>query len=153
MKGLVFISWLLASCVLLTGCEDELEKLKLSDKEKEHVLALQNPFGENLVRLKTAGSDKSVLIGLLGCKLYRAEPEQGVVTEWHRVKEVDHLNFLSAGCESKSMKYDGKYLYFEYCSTAIGAGGGCGGGYGDFRTSNGSDWETNSKKGWVPAKK
>src|SRR6187402_2741993 len=88
----------LLSLLLAAGCADDIEKMKLTKEEKERVLSLQNPFGSNLVRLNASGDDGPVLIGLQDCKVYRAEPEQGVVTEWVRVPEVDGAYPLPSGC-------------------------------------------------------
>lgn len=154
MKWSLTVGCVLMSCFLMIGCKDDLEDMKLSPEEKVRVIALQNPFGANLVRLENALGGTDVLIGMRGCRVYRAEPEQGVVTEWQKVKEVDNANFLAAGgCNSSGISLDSGHVYIYYCTTAIGAGGGCGGGFGHYRSVNGVDWEEQSKGKWVPVKR
>jgi hypothetical protein len=130
---------------LLAGCSDDIEKMKLTKEERERIIPLQNPFGSNLIRLNPQGKAGTVLIGLQSCKVYRAETEQGVVTEWVRVPELTMAaeEFLSGGgCDSELMEYDGKYLKVGFCRIPIGAGGGCGGEIGSsHRSRNGKDWE------------
>jgi hypothetical protein len=139
--------------LLLAGCSDDIEKIKLTKEERERILPLQNPFGSNLIRLNPVGEAGPVLIGREGCRVYRAETEQGVVTEWVRVPELRGQEFLSggSGCERERMDYDGKYLTVEFCRMLIGAGGGCGGGISPHRSRNGKDWEVQvGKDKWKP---
>jgi len=91
MKSMGSVGFILALSLLVAGCKDNIEEMRLSPEQKARVLALQNPFGGNLVRLTNPTSGGDVLVGLLACKVYRAEPEQGVVVEWLRVKEVDSV--------------------------------------------------------------
>lgn len=151
---MVSVGTVLAACLWMSGCKDDIEEMKLSPEEKTRVLALQNPFGKNLVRLTNAASGADVLIGLKRCRAYRAALEHSVVTEWLRIEEVTGRNLLAGGgCNSQNITFDGKHVYLDYCATAIGAGGGCGGGAGEYRSANGRDWERKSKGVWVPVKK
>jgi hypothetical protein len=148
------ILFVLLSLLLAAGCADDIEKMKLTKEEKERVLSLQNPFGSNLVRLNASGEDGPVLIGLQDCKVYRAEPEQGVVTEWVRVPEVDGAYPLPSGCSGERVEYDGEYVTIKFCKTPIGAGGGCAGGISPHRSRNGKDWDVYVEKGkWKPIDK
>lgn len=131
--------------LLASGCTDEIEKMKLTKEERERVLALQNPFGSNLVRINGSEKSEPVLIGLQNCKVYRAEPEQGVVTEWIGVSEVDGDYPLPSGCSREQVSYDGEYVTIKFCKTPIGAGGGCAGGISPHRSRNGKDWEVHVK--------
>ncbi len=137
--------------LLAAGCSDDIEKMKLTKEERERILPLQNPFGSNLVRLNGSGEDRSVLIGLQECKVYRSEPEQGVVTEWVRLPEIDGSYPLPSGCSRERVEYDGEYVTIEFCKTPIGAGGGCAGGISPHRSKNGKDWEVRVEKDkWKP---
>jgi hypothetical protein len=140
--------------LLLAGCSDDIEKMKLTKEERERILPLQNPFGSNLIRLNPPGKAEPVLIGRTGCRVYRAETVQGVVTEWVRIPELTGQEFLSggSGCDAESIeyKYDGKYLTVGFCRMLIGAGGGCGGGISPHRSRNGKDWEVLEKDKWKP---
>ena len=136
----------LLSLLLVAGCADDIEKLKLSKEERERILPLQNPFGSNLVRLNASGEDRSVLIGLQDCRVYRAEPEQGVVTEWVRVQEVGGWYPLPSVCSWERVEYDGEYVIIQFCKTPMGAGGGCAGGISPHRSRNGKDWEVYLEK-------
>jgi len=143
--------YLLLILLIAAGCTDDIEKMKLTKEERERILPLQNPFGSNLVRLNPLGKGSPVLIGLQGCKVYRAEPEQGVVTEWVRVREVGGFDLLSSSCSREHMEYDGEYVTVEFCRTPIGAGGGCGGGIAPHRSRNGKNWEKRvGKDKWKP---
>jgi hypothetical protein len=126
---------------MLAGCMDEIEKMKLSEEERSHVLQLQNPFGDNYVRFTVSGEEYPILLGVSACKLYRAKLEQGVVTEWIKIPKLSSFYPTGSACESQSIKYDGKYVMYSYCAMAIGAGGGCAGGAGTFRSINGREWE------------
>jgi hypothetical protein len=132
---------ILISMLMLAGCMDEIEKIKLSEEDKLRVLQIQNPFGENYVRFSVSGQEYPVVLGVSACKLYRAKLEREVVTEWIKIPKLSSFYPTGSACERQSIKYDGKYVMYSYCAIAIGAGGGCGGGGGDFRSINGRDWE------------
>lgn len=139
--------------LLASGCSDDIEKMKLNQEERDRILALQNPFGSNLVRLNTAGEQGDVLIGLKNCSVYRAEPEQGVVTEWVRLPEIDGSYPIPSACNRERIEYDGTYIEIEFCKTPIGAGGGCAGGISPHRSRDGKKWEVQVTKGqWKPIK-
>jgi hypothetical protein len=135
-KLIIFISML-----ILAGCADEIEKMKLSEEEKSRVLQLQNPFEESYVRFNVSGEEYPVLLGASACRLYRAKVERGVVTEWVNIPKLSRFYPTGSSCTSQSISFDGKYVNYSYCATAIGAGGGCGGGGGTFRSMNGKEWE------------
>ena len=142
------------SILLVAACTDNIEKLKLTKEDRERILALQNPFGSNLVRVNTSGKDGPILIGLQDCKVYRAEPEQGVVTEWVHAPEVAEFYPLPSACSRESVEYDGEYVTLKFCKTPMGAGGGCAGGIAPHRSRNGKDWEALTEKGqWNPLDK
>ena len=154
MKQHQKIIHVLFSVLLVAGCTDNMEKLKLTKEDRERILALQNPFGSNLVRVNTSGKDGPILIGLQDCKVYRAEPEQGVVTEWVHAPEVAEFYPLPSACSRESVEYDGEYVTLKFCKTPMGAGGGCAGGIAPHRSRNGKDWEAVTEKGqWNPLDK
>lgn len=132
--------------LILAGCTDEIEKMKLSEEEKSRVLQLQNPFGEDYVRLIVSGEEYPVLLGASACNLYRAKVERGVVTEWINIPKLSRFYPTGSSCTSQSINFDGKYAVYSYCATAIGAGGGCAGGGGTFRSMNGKEWEKSDGK-------
>jgi hypothetical protein len=138
----------LTCVVLIAACADDIEKLKLSEVEKVRILQLQNPFGENYVRFAAPGHGPQVALGLRDCNLYRAKIEQDVVTEWIQEKTLSTFYPLWSACSRESLKQDGQFIKLSFCKTPLGAGGGCAGGGGDFRSLNGTDWqvlEANSK--------
>ena len=154
MKQLQKILHALLSLVLIAGCTDDIEKMKLTEAERERILILQNPFGSDLVRLNASGENGPTLIGLQHCTVYRAELELGVVTEWVRVPEVDGSYPLPSACSNERVEYDGEYVTINFCKTPIGAGGGCAGGISPHRSRNGRDWEVRVEKGkWKPIAK
>jgi hypothetical protein len=141
---------LLLSLLSLAGCADDIEKMKLTQEEKQHVLALQNPFGNAVVSLSPSDEKGPILIGLKNCTVYRAEPEQGVVTEWVRISQIGFY-LLPTSCFEQRITSDGPYVKIEFCQTPIGAGGGCAGGIDPHRSKNGKDWEVYEGKGrWKP---
>ena len=139
ISGLVF---------LLAACADDIEKLKLSEAEEARIQQLQNPFGENHVRVTVPGEEQQVLLGLKECKVYRAKIKQGMVTQWTQDNTLSVFYPMWSACSKESLKHDGQYINLSFCKTPIGAGGGCAGGGGDFRSINGKDWQllgTNGK--------
>lgn len=148
IAGLIIKIIALTFVILTAACTDEIEKLKLSEVEKVRVLELQNPFGENYVRFAMPGQEQQVALGLKGCNLYRAKLEQGVVTEWIQENTLSSFYPMWSACSGESLKQDSQYIKLSFCKTPLGAGGGCAGGGGDFRSLNGIDWqvlEANSK--------
>lgn len=142
---------LLLALLLAAGCSDDIEKMKLTKEERERILPLQNPFGSNLVRLNPPGEPGAVLIGLKNCNVYRAQPQQGVVTEWVRLPEIDGSYPVPSACSRERVAYDGEYITIEFCKTPIGAGGGCAGGISPHRSRNGKDWEVHvGRDAWQP---
>lgn len=140
---------LLPVCLLAAGCADDIEKMKLTEEERGRILALQNPFGSNLVRIGDAGEQAQVLIGLKNCKVYRAEPQQGVVTEWVGLPEIDGSYPIPSACSRERIEYDGTYIVVAFCKTPIGAGGGCAGGISPHRSRDGKNWEVQiTNGGW-----
>ena len=151
MRPFQKILLLLLVALFAVGCSDDIEKMKLTEQERGRILPLQNPFGSNLVRLNPSPGDGAVLIGLKNCTVYRAEPEQGVVTEWVRLPEIDGSYPIPSACDRERIAYDGDYLTVEFCKTPIGAGGGCAGGISPHRTRNGKNWEVQiGDKKWKP---
>lgn len=144
---IIYIILSILPILSVVGCADDIEKMKLSEEEKQHVLSLQNPFGSDIVRLIPPGEKDPVLLGLRNCTVYRAEPKQGVVTEWIRITKLDGSYPLPSGCSKESINYDGEYVLVSFCKTPIGAGGGCAGGIAPHRSKNGKDWETYAEKG------
>lgn len=130
-----------AVAFLIAACTDDIEKLKLSKAEVVRVQELQNPFGENYVRFNVPGEEQQVLLGLKECNVYRAKFTQSVVTEWIPEKTLNVFYPMWSACSRESLKHDGQYVRLSFCKTPIGAGGGCGGGGGDFRSINGKDWQ------------
>ncbi len=133
------------------GCSDDIEKMKLTEEERDRILALQNPFGSNLVRLNTAGEQGGMLIGLKNCSVYRAEPEQGVVIQWVRLPEIDGSYPIPSACNRERIEYDGTYIEIEFCKTPIGAGGGCAGGISPHRSRDGKKLGSPGHKGQMEA--
>lgn len=156
MKLIVALICHLTACFLLTGCQDPIETMQLTDAERERVLALQNPFGEDLLRLTAQAGGKPVVLGLgPGCRLYRATLAQEVIIGWQRVDGVEGVNVFGSSCDRLRFDVTDGFVHFQFCSTAVGAGGGCGGGSGDYRSPNGLDWErrVDDKTGWQPVPK
>ena len=114
--------------------------LKLSESDKARILQLQNPFGEHYLRFVPQGQEP-VLLGLKSCQLYRAKLEKGIVTEWMEENALSTFYPWWSGCSQESLKQEGAFIRLTFCKTPLGAGGGCAGGGGDFRSINGVDWQ------------
>jgi hypothetical protein len=131
----------LSLMLLSTAHADDIAQRKLSDSEKARIFALQNPFGERYLRFAVQGQEQPVLLGLRSCQLYRARLERGIVTEWMEDSALNTFYPWWSSCSQESLRQEGQYIRVSFCKTPLGAGGGCAGGGGAFRSTNGIDWQ------------
>lgn len=54
-------------------------------------------------------------------------------------------------CSSQHVAYNGKYIVASFCAQALGAGGGCAGGDGTYRSRTGdpTSWQIQDGNHWL----
>lgn len=122
----------------------------LSQKDQER-------FG-HVLRVNVANRDP-MIFGLDDCVLYKAKTAHEDIVGWDVVLASDwgmssYPKWMTA-CTDQHVKYDGKYVVASFCAQAMGAGGGCAGGDGVYRSRTGDaqGWEIETNKGWAPLPK
>src|ERR1700727_464058 len=110
-------------------------------------------FGDTVLRVPVKGHDP-MIFGLNDCIAYKAQTAHQDIVGWTVVLASDwgqssYPKWMT-GCTRQSIKYDGKYIIVSFCAQAIGAGGGCAGGDGTYRSRTGDaqGWEIEGYKGW-----
>jgi hypothetical protein len=95
-----------------------------------------------------------MIFGLNDCVVYKATTAHQDITGWNVVLASDwgqsSYPKWATVCTSEHIKYDGKYVVVDFCAQAIGAGGGCAGGDGTYRSRKGDaeGWQIEGNKGW-----
>ena len=110
-------------------------------------------FGR-VLRVPVANHDP-MFFGLDDCVLYKAQTAHEDIVGWKVVLASDwgqssYPKWMTV-CTSQRVKYDGKYIIADFCAQAIGAGGGCAGGDGTYRSRTGEaqGWQIQSGNGWT----
>ncbi len=118
----------------------------------------QNRFGDRVLKVAVRGHDP-MIFGMNNCIVYKAQTAHDDIVGWTVVLASDwgqssYPKWLT-GCTSESIRYDGKYVIVDMCAQAIGAGGGCGGGGGTYRSKRGDvvGWEVPDGNRWSPLPK
>lgn len=100
-----------------------------------------------------------MIFGLNDCILYKAKTAHEDIVGWDVVLASDwgmssYPKWMT-GCTDQHVRYDGKYVIASFCAQALGAGGGCAGGDGTYRSRTGDaqGWEIETAKGWAPLSK
>lgn len=113
----------------------------------------QARFGDRVLRVAVSGR-APMIFGLSDCVLYKAQTANQQITGWTVVLASDwgmssYPKWLT-GCTSQTVRYDGKYVIASFCAQAIGAGGGCAGGDGTYRSRTGDahGWQIQTDRGW-----
>jgi len=96
------------------------------------------------------------IFGITDCTLYKAVTEDERIVDWRVVLSSDwgehsYPKWMTA-CAREALRYDGKYVHVLFCAQAIGAGGGCAGGGGSYRSRDGEHhWEVSQdQQSWYP---
>jgi len=104
---------------------------------------------------KTAGGAPQIF-GISDCTLYEAVTKDERIVDWRVVLSSDwgrrsYPKWMTA-CARQALRYDGKYVHVLFCAQAIGAGGGCAGGGGSYRSRDGEHhWEiSQDQQSWDP---
>lgn len=115
-------------------------------------------FGSRLLRIASPKREPRIF-GLADCVLYKARTANQQIAGWDVVLASDwgqssYPKWMTV-CTSESLRYDGRYVIVDMCAQAIGAGGGCAGGGGTYRSRTGDaqGWEIRSDAGWLPLPK
>jgi hypothetical protein len=110
-------------------------------------------FGNRVLRI-TGGNRPPMIFALDDCVLYKAQIAGERIAGWMVVLASDwgqssYPKWLTA-CISQTVRYDGKYIVASFCAQAIGAGGGCAGGNGTYRSRTGDarGWQISTGRGW-----
>jgi hypothetical protein len=140
-----FFFGLLAVCVL-SACTHTPYAISQSDRDR---------FGKDLVVVHLPGRSDPLILGLSGCKLYRARIEHQDIVGWDVTLAADwgavsYPGFMTA-CVDESLAWDGQYVKVSLCARAIGAGGGCTNG-GEYRSRTGArPWFiSDGPNRWIP---
>ncbi len=143
---------LAASCIVtaLAACAPHVP-FALSNDDKSR-------FADRVLRVDVPGHDP-MIFGMNDCIVYRAKSAHDDIVGWDVVLASDwgqssYPKWMT-GCTSESIKYDGKYVVVDMCAQALGAGGGCAGGGGTYRSRKGdpTSWEVPDGKRWSPLPK
>lgn len=96
-----------------------------------------------------------LIFGLDDCVLYKARTAHDDIVGWDVVLASDwgqsSYPKWATVCTSQHVKYDGKYVVASFCAQAIGAGGGCAGGDGTYRSRTGDaqGWQIQDGNSWT----
>jgi hypothetical protein len=96
-----------------------------------------------------------MIFGLNDCIVYKAQTAHDDIVGWSVVLASDwgqsSYPKWATVCTSEHIRYNGKYVVVDFCAQAIGAGGGCAGGGGAYRshTGNVQGWQIRADKGWI----
>jgi hypothetical protein len=96
-----------------------------------------------------------MIFGLNNCIVYKAKTAHDDIVGWSVVLASDwgqsSYPKWATVCTSEHIRYNGKYVVVDFCAQAIGAGGGCAGGGGTYRSHTGEaqGWQIQADKGWI----
>jgi hypothetical protein len=114
----------------------------------------QARFQDGLLRVPVRGHDP-MIFGLNNCIVYKAQTAHDDILGWSVVLASDwgqsSYPKWATVCTSEHVRYNGKYIVVDFCAQAIGAGGGCAGGGGTYRSRTGEaqGWQIQTDNGWI----
>src|SRR5580692_1424027 len=114
----------------------------------------QARFQDGLLRVPVRGHDP-MIFGLNNCIVYKAQTAHDDILGWSVVLASDwgqsSYPKWATVCTSEHVRYNGKYIVVDFCAQAIGAGGGCAGGGGTYRSRTGEaqGWQIQTGNGWI----
>jgi hypothetical protein len=114
----------------------------------------QARFQDRVLRVAVPGRDP-MIFGLNDCIAYKAKTAHGDIVGWSVVLASDwgqsSYPKWATACTSQHIRYDGRYVVVDFCAQAFGAGGGCAGGGGTYRSRTGDarGWQIRSGGGWA----
>ncbi|MGA2761346.1 MAG: hypothetical protein ABSF08_13630, partial [Candidatus Cybelea sp.] len=96
-----------------------------------------------------------MILGLNDCILYKARTAHEDIVGWDVVLASDwgmhsYPKWMT-GCVSQHVTYNGRYVVASFCAQALGAGGGCAGGDGTYRsrTADPTTWQIQDGSHWL----
>jgi hypothetical protein len=114
----------------------------------------QTRFQGRVLRVPVRGHDP-MIFGLNDCIAYKAQTAHDDIVGWAVVLASDwgqsSYPKWATVCTSQHIRYTGKYLVVDFCAQALGAGGGCAGGGGTYRSRTGDaqGWQIQTDQGWM----
>jgi hypothetical protein len=114
----------------------------------------QARFQDGVLRVPVRGHDP-MIFGLNNCIVYKAQTAHDDILGWSVVLASDwgqsSYPKWATVCTSEHIRYNGKYVVVDFCAQAIGAGGGCAGGGGTYRSRTGEaqGWQIQTENGWI----
>lgn len=100
-------------------------------------------FADRLIVVPVA-SAAPMILGVSDCKVYKAVTKDEQIVDWKTVLDANqgasYPRFMTA-CTHQAIGYKAPYASVELCLQAIGAGGGCAGGGGSYRSRDGERWQ------------
>lgn len=114
----------------------------------------QARFQNRVLRVPVQGHDP-MIFGLDDCVVYKAQTAHDEIVGWSVVLASDwgesSYPKWATVCTSQHIRYNGKYVVMDLCAQAIGAGGGCAGGGGMYRSRSGNaqGWQILAGNGWI----
>lgn len=142
MRGAIAV---LVLSALVTGCAPHVP-FALSNSD-------QARFQDDLLRVPVRGHDP-MIFGLNDCIAYKAQTAHQDIVGWTVVLASDwgqssYPKWMTS-CTSEHIRDDGTYIIVDFCAQAIGAGGGCAGGDGTYRSRTGDaqGWQIRGGNGW-----
>jgi hypothetical protein len=135
----------LGFCALLSACGPPHVPFALSKDD-------QARFGD-VLRVPVRGHDP-MIFGLNDCIAYKAQTAHDDIVGWTVVLASDwgqssYPKWMTA-CRSQHIAYKNGYVVVDFCAQALGAGGGCAGGDGTYRSRTGDPegWQIRGYHGW-----
>ncbi len=141
----------LLAALVAAGCAKPIPyEISAADKAKYAAFARIAP--------KTAGGAPQIF-AISGCTLYKAVTKDERIVDWRVVLSSDRGQRSSpkgmTACSREALLYDGTYVRVLFCAQPMGAGGGCAGGGGYYRSRDGEHhWEVSqNRESWEPLPK
>jgi hypothetical protein len=137
---------LLFVCAIVSACAPHVAFALSKDDQAR--------FQGDVLRVPVQGHDP-MIFGMNNCIVYKAQTAHDDIVGWSVVLASDwgqsSYPKWATVCASQHIRYDGKYIVANFCAQAIGAGGGCAGGDGTYRSRTGDahGWQIEAGKGWV----
>ena len=138
------VAWL-SLAAIVSGCAPHVAFALSKDDQAR--------FGDRVLRVSVPSKDP-MIFGLNDCIVYKAQTAHDDIVGWTVVLASDwgHSSYpkWATVCTSQRLEYHGKYVVVDLCAQAIGAGGGCAGGGGIYRSRKGDvqGWQIQTANGW-----
>jgi hypothetical protein len=111
-------------------------------------------FGDRVLRVSVPGRDP-MIFGLNDCIAYKALTAHQDIVGWKVVLASDwgqtSYPKWATVCTAQHISYERRFIVVSFCAQAFGAGGGCGGSDGTYRSRTGEPqgWQIKANVGWI----